>query len=430
MHIVTLPLPLGKGRVGDGGADYKCVPQLAEGSEGEGLKSSMPGRRKSHSAVAIGRRIYVFGGMCPGEEVPEGPPGRVWVFDTETLRWESLDPENGQQTSFPEARYDAGCTAATQPLPRTRDGPERGGTVVERMKADLGKLSSLVTGNATQEQIQEPHGTLFVHGGKVLERTGELSDTWAFDIIGKHWQKLPDSPLMGSNGSVQSTIAFMNDMLYLITHPSPESGDLGSNIHTLKFTPEMTSASDVEAELHVAGASSPPSGTASDPSTQPTSQESHAWTTASFPTNPLTPGPRSRSGASFLPYTTGNGRHYLIYLMGQQLALSKTSEEPIYWSDIWVHQPAAASISAAGTKDAAREKLGLDSGQGSWAEAKVDAGEMGGEVEGAGEGKAHPGPRGWFAAAEVNGEGILVWGGRNARGEVEGDGWIVGLKGP
>ena len=69
---------------------------------------------------------------------------------------------------------------------------------------------------------------------------------------------------------------------------------------------------------------------------------------------------------------------------------------------------------------------------------------MGAEVPDSaqGEGKAHPGPRAWMAADTLDGtaswggvgkgevgleqgRGVVVWGGRNARGEVEGDGWVV-----
>ena len=45
------------------------------------------------------------------------------------------------------------------------------------------------------------------------------------------------------------------------------------------------------------------------------------------------------------------------------------------------------------------------------------------------EGKAHPGPRALFALAGVGGygkgDGVVLWGGINGAGGVEGDGWVV-----
>ena len=83
-------------------------------------------------------------------------------------------------------------------------------------------------------------------------------------------------------------------------------------------------------------------------------------------------------------------------------------------------------------KDATRTKLGAATDEGTWAEVTVAANEeIGSDGEG---GKAHPGPRGWFASAalEDGGEeiGTVIWGGKNARGEVEGDGWVVSVRGP
>ena len=39
--------------------------------------------------------------------------------------------------------------------------------------------------------------------------------------------------------------------------------------------------------------------------------------------------------------------------------------------------------------------------------------------------KAHPGPRGFFAAAAVDGQRIVLWGGISGKGERCGDGWSV-----
>ena len=69
--------------------------------------------------------------------------------------------------------------------------------------------------------------------------------------------------------------------------------------------------------------------------------------------------------------------------------------------------------------------MGIATGEDTWAEVKVDAGIESKEKEG--EGKAHPGPRGWFASCTVPGRQgcVVLWGGVNGKGETEGDGWLV-----
>ncbi len=173
----------------------------------------------------------------------------------------------------------------------------------------------------------------------------------------------------------------------------------------------------------------------------------HKWTTLPFPTNPLTPGPRPRKGAGLAPVTTGNGREYLLYFLGEKALPSpdtpekeeeKEKEEeneketkpstpaPTFWSDTFSYQVPAVPITAAGIKDATRQAMGIATGEDTWAEVKVEARvESPEKMEG--EGKAHPGPRGWFASCAVPGQqgGVVLWGGVNGKGETEGDGWLV-----
>ena len=70
--------------------------------------------------------------------------------------------------------------------------------------------------------------------------------------------------------------------------------------------------------------------------------------------------------------------------------------------------------------------MGIPTGEDTWAEVKIVT-----VTEGETEGKSHPGPRGWFASTsvgrEIEGGGVLVWGGVNGKGEVEGDGWIINV---
>ncbi|KAJ4294108.1 hypothetical protein N0V90_007798 [Kalmusia sp. IMI 367209] len=98
------------------------------------------------------------------------------------------------------------------------------------------------------------------------------------------------------------------------------------------------------------------------------------WTTLTFPTNPLVPGPRARHAGALLPISTGYGRNYLIYLLGarseppsstantttskfiEQDLRSPTSdkiqpeqekaeqEKPTQWSDTWTLQLPSSNL--------------------------------------------------------------------------------------
>uniref|UniRef100_L2FZM2 Kelch domain-containing protein n=1 Tax=Colletotrichum fructicola (strain Nara gc5) TaxID=1213859 RepID=L2FZM2_COLFN len=144
--------------------------------------------------------------------------------------------------------------------------------------------------------------------------------------------------------------------------------------------------------------------------------EALVWKTVNFPTNPLVPGPRPREGGALLPIDTGVGRHYLIYMFGKE----ERSGEKDYHSDIWAVQLPTHGFTAAAVKDAIRDKLPrVESGEFSWAEVELVPTE---EVKT--EGKAHPGPRGFFGAGSASGKSLIFWGGDSAKGK-EGDGWLL-----
>ncbi len=119
-----------------------------------------------------------------------------------------------------------------------------------------------------------------------------------------------------------------------------------------------------------------------------------------------------------MPVSTGNGREYLVYFLGEKSG-GQEDDGPTFWSDAFSYQVPALPVTAAGIKDATRQVMGVATGEDTWAEVGVEVG-----VEKEGEGKAHPGPRGWFACCGVEG-GVVVWGGVSGKGEVEGDGWLV-----
>ena len=390
VHIVTLPL---KNAGTEGKPDYKVVPSLGEGEDGK-----VPGPRSGHTACAIGERIYVFGGK-DGEGKPIEEMGRVYVFDTNTLGWNYIDPAS--DASIPSGRYLHGGAANEHPIPNK--SASENASYSEQIQSTLGKIPSLIGKGSSP---QEPHGTLVISGG-YSSPSDVLNDAWIFNIITRTWSPLPATP---STSPYPPSLALTHNRLYLIS----SSSDLGSEIHYLPFTKETYSDSRGEGEIGLT--------TAKDD-----------WTTLSFPTNPLTPGPRPRKGAGLIPVTTGNGREYLLYFFGERVispdtgASSDTSNDPVFWSDIWSYQVPAQNMTAAGIKDATRSAMGIATGEGSWAEVKISTKTEEGEAEG----KSHPGPRGWFSSCpvgrDIDGGGVVLWGGINGKRETEGDGWIINI---
>ncbi|KAI4209550.1 MAG: hypothetical protein LQ351_007541 [Letrouitia transgressa] len=385
VHIVRLPSTKA---VNAGEPDYRCVPSL-----GGGDTPGTPRPRWGHAACAVGHRVYLFGGKG-SQEVSE-EKGRVWVFDTESLHWSYLDPP--PEASYPPARTGHGCFASEHPLPHNEASEYA--SFAEQTKSALGKIPSLI---GKSSPPKEPHGSLIICSGTELTIGNVLTDTWVFTIATQTWSPLPSTPPLSN----QPSLAFANTTIYLIGG----SSDVGDEIHHLQL--QSTTYTDARGSGEVGLKAKP-----------------EQWQTLPFPTNPLVPGPRPRRGAGFLPVTTGNGRLYLLYFFGQKVSLSSGDEEPQYWSDTWSYQIPAADVTAASIKDKTRSLMGIATGEGTWSEVKVVANEERGLET---EGKSHPGPRAWFGSAalgkDFDGSGVVLWGGINARGDTEGEGWIINVK--
>lgn len=391
MHIVTLPL---KTRT-DGEPDYKCVPALGENGEGQ----TVPQPRSGHSACAVGERIYLLGGQGSGANALD-EKGRIWVFDTKSLHWSSLDPK---EDVYPSPRIYAGCVASEHPLPPGSDGKLK--ALGAQIQETISKTIPIVVKKPSPPA--EPHGTLFISNGLSSTSSEPLNDSWAFSVASQTWTKLPSTPLLQTPDP--SSLAIANNRLYLIS----SSSEIESEIHYLPLPKFLLLRSDSKNE---------------DEESEPPS----SWETIPFPTNPIAPGPRPRKGAGLLPLTTGNGRAYLLYFLGEKSrtkagATSQDGEAPIFWSDAFSYQPPASVPSPAGVKDSTRSTLGISTGEGTWAEVNVIANEEGrGKLEE--EGKSHPGPRGWFGSDVIGGAQVVLWGGVDGKGQTEGDGWIISIE--
>ncbi|KAI0173053.1 hypothetical protein GGR52DRAFT_541728 [Hypoxylon sp. FL1284] len=234
-------------------------------------------------------------------------------------------------------------------------------------------------------------GNLVVLGGK-YDNGEALADVWHFNCFTKTWNQLPRAPAAITSATV------LGDTLYIISH-SPDS--LSSEVHSLDI------------KLY---AETPPT-----------------WETYPVPTNPLTPGPRPRSGGGLVPITTGFGRNYLLYFFGDRQGAAE--KDKLQWSDLWTFQLPSSNIEVKATtsfseavkpakiKDQIRSKLGDDSSR-SWAEVEV---QPPGDLQAPG-GKVHPGPRSSFGYdVATDGRSVVMWGGGDAKGEPQGDGWVIKL---
>ncbi|KAL8847621.1 MAG: hypothetical protein Q9221_007351 [Calogaya cf. arnoldii] len=388
VHIIKLP---SKTLTNVGQPEYKCVPSLGEAEAGKG---KTPGSRAGHTACVIGHRIYVFGGKDrDGKPIEEN--GTLWVYDTESLSWTCLEVSGDSSSTYPQARYNHSAVASEYPPPPSETLPENA-SYVEQIKSTVAKVPALV-GMGTPSR--EPHGSIIICGGHSSSSSEPLTDVWTFTVAGNRWSALPTVPAMS-----HPTLAHANHNLYVLGG----SSEVGSEIHRLQLNKDSRETANMDIK-----------------------SEQSEWSSLPFPTNPLAPGPRPRSGAGMLPVTTGNGRLYILYLLGQRTSKPEDKEETEYWSDTWSYQVPAVDVMPAGIKDRTRSMMGISTGEGTWAEVKVVPNEEGsGGLET--EGKSHPGPRGWFASCvlgkDFDGGGVVIWGGINAKGETEGEGWIVSVK--
>jgi hypothetical protein len=376
--------------------------------------------RSDHTITVIKDKAYIFGGVSSDNQLASN--------EIHAVTYES--PSTAEYTLLPA-------------VPDTKDGPTPsartkhaachfniclavfGGVDASNNLVDQDPIIWLyVTGKSAWEALRSETSSVAPvqrYGAKLFNASNNLllyggfdknhqplKDVWHFSYTSKTWTPLPSAPVNTPNA------ALTNNTLYLIS----SSDAMSSEVHSL----------DISA--HEAG----------------------VWETTAFPTNPLVPGPRPRVGGGLLPISTGYGRNYLLYFFGARQNPTNNSttnpeetSEPTQWSDAWTYQAASAPavkatpsitevLKPSAIKDAIREKLGFDSGEEKWCEVEVKLPETLPEIgEGEGQGgKIHPGPRMDFGCDFVGGEQpgvkVVIWGGVNAKGEKEGDGWVIGLE--
>ncbi|KAM0268714.1 hypothetical protein ACHAQH_009912 [Verticillium albo-atrum] len=232
--------------------------------------------------------------------------------------------------------------------------------------------------------LDEEQDVLLLHGGRTAPGEQASTETWLYTFDTLAWTELPSSP------AAPAAAAFVDHVLYTVSKGVNTPG-------AINFLDIKSNATDREKPYAL------------------------QWHTVDPAVNPLTPAPQPREGGALVPVTTGVGRNYLVYMFGH--ADGASAGEGSFYSDMWSLQLPSRGLSAAALKDAIRDKLPrADSGELSWAEMDIVPVE-----ETAMEGKAHPGPRGFFGADAVGDKGVLFWGGLDGRGN-EGDGWLLQIQ--
>ncbi len=207
-------------------------------------KAPMPTFRHGHASVAIGHRIFVFGGIGKNSQ----PLASVEVYDARADTWQALPPlpsprsaasvaayggriylmggKRGKETLARVDIFDPGsATWAVGPaLPTPRAGAVgnvAGGRLyvaggVDGEGAYLAQVLTLASSGAGWQPIAQMNrarayatsevlaGRLYVFGGRSQSRgmfraTVLLKSAEVYDVAGNQWAELPDMPIGGSH---------------------------------------------------------------------------------------------------------------------------------------------------------------------------------------------------------------------------------------
>ncbi|KAK3321707.1 hypothetical protein B0H66DRAFT_574246 [Apodospora peruviana] len=358
---------------------YECFPAFPLQSAETG-ESMIPAPRKQHAACAQGKYMVIHGGCDnDGKPIDEHDANCLWAWDSETLKWSKLP----------------GSTQLYKTLT-----PRFG----HHLFFDNAQNFFVLYGGKTGTQQTES------------DSTETETDTWLYDLDSLVWTVVPAT---SAPSAPATAAAYVDATLYTISG----GGDgKGGNINQLYLHKSTTDREKPKSLVWKSIPFSPGGSSSSATTTQPSS------TTPG--TAALAPSPRQ--GAALVPLSTGYGRQYLVYMFGRSPGPGQ------YYSDIWTLQLPSVGFSAAAAKDVIRDHLpaffkAAKSGEFSWAPVDlVPVEQQPAADQKLTAGKVHPGPRCLFggstaASSCLDGKGVVFWGGENAKGENESDGWILRL---
>ena len=219
---------------------------------------------------------------------------------------------------------------------------------------------------------------------------GRLGDLWVFDVASRVWSQYPNPP-----GSARGGSCLTYAMHRLFRYGGFDGNhELGGQIDYLDVS--VAERGDAKGEILSHGRS---------------------WESV----HDSSPGNRSVAGLH--PVTTGQGRNYLLLLLGESNPSSSGHDVAgQFRDDVWSYQLQPANMTAASLKDAARRLVGAKTGENAWAKVEVPEASMkSGQLD-------SPCSRGWFASApgqDIGTDTVVLWGGVSANNERAGDGWIL-----
>ena len=386
MDIMTLPSNLDLRDV----IDYQSVkpePELqrplAAYSDTEPPASSAnstPQPRAAHASTSVDSMLYIFSGRQPNQPSSSAltEDGTIHCFSTTTNKWTALTPHPTRCTSgVPCPRTYPSLTSTPHPLP---------------------SQGSNITPSS--------YGTLFLHGG-YDSNNRLLRDVWTFDISSRVWTSWPSLPEPGPEDVAgDGQIVCIESRLWRV-------GDGFGKMYSLAIVRDDADDGSGKGELGV-------------------SLKSGEWEVFEFgataaaeggkevveqkgPTSRADELPLLRKGAGFVPITTGAGREYLLYFMGEDAPGSMVA-------DMWSFQVKSDKQSLASVKDTVRSKTGFKTGENVWARAEVpESSKNEGILE-------RPQGLSWFAAdqwKDIGAGAVVLWGGKTQAGEVRNEGWII-----
>lgn len=370
--------------------------------------------RSHHTLNVSNHRAYLFGGQVANGKLASNdihsfalPSASPHELDSEYACHPPISRQEGDEVPCPRTRHATciqghelaligGCDESANPIDTD--------SAIWIWDISISKWHKLTPKSDNTPCPRYDH-RLFAYGGHLILFGGRsdpdttLQDTWFFDFTAHIWFRLPDSPVQSDN------VAFADGSLYIISRDPTEGL---CHVHLLAIPSSLN----------------PTQGA-----------DNLTWERVIFQSEKPAPTPDLRTGTTLLPFTTGYGRIYLAYLFGcldiprdAQDAEKLGSANETFYSDLWTYQvPSKSTTPASWTdfkpaavKDALRDKLGYGSGGFEWAEVEVIASEQTGRHEG----KVHPGPRACFGA-DVEGGSVVLWGGINAKGDKEADGWVI-----
>uniref|UniRef100_A0A1I7UWE9 Kelch domain-containing protein 3-like n=1 Tax=Caenorhabditis tropicalis TaxID=1561998 RepID=A0A1I7UWE9_9PELO len=255
-------------------------------------------RRVNHAAVAIGRKIYSFGGYCSGEVTNSKDPLDVHVLDTNNYRWTKVDPvynfENQvfSLSEFLQISEESDKFDCTVPFQRY------GHTVVEfNGKAyvwggrndDYGacnmlheydpvknlwrkvKVDGFIPPSRDGHTAVVWNNQMFVFGGFEEDMQRFSQETYVFNFSTSTWRELhtTDSPPLWRDFHTASVI---NGIMYIFGGRSDHQGQVGDE-HLFHSTHDLYDATLMALNLSTGVWSKP---TVEDNGTRPGGRRSHS----------------------------------------------------------------------------------------------------------------------------------------------------------